>query len=53
MTIDEVIAAQEANEADVMNARVTLTQFKARQDALAKLESIAMIAIMQRIARRC
>lgn len=52
LTIDQVIAAQEANEADAMNARVTIAEFKARAAELDKAHSAAMVGIMKRIAAR-
>lgn len=50
MTIDQVIAAQEANEADVSNGRINFATFDARRTELERAYGIAMTAIMKRIA---
>ena len=51
MTIDQVIAAQEANEADALNGRIDFKTFDTRRTELAREESKAMAAIAARIAR--
>lgn len=50
MTIDQVIAAQEANELAARRCTITFAQFVAVRDALAKAESAAMAAVNARIA---
>lgn len=50
MTIDQVIAAQESNEADARNGRIDFATFAARRSELARAESAAMAAICARIA---
>ena len=50
MGIDQVIAAQDANEADARNGRVTFAEFAARRSQLAAQASHAMATICARIA---
>lgn len=50
MTIDQVIAAQEANEAAFRNASIDRAVFTARASELDRAYSVAMIAIQKRIA---
>lgn len=50
MTIDQVIAAQEANELAARRGLITFAEFVAAREALAKAESAAMAAINARIA---
>jgi hypothetical protein len=52
MTIDQVIAAQEANEAAVMNGRITISDFNDVAAKLGSARSAAMAAINARIAAR-
>ena len=52
MTIDQVIAAQEANEAAARAGRISFAEFSAQRDALEVLASKAMAEIMARIAAR-
>lgn len=52
MTIDQVIAAQEANEANALNGRIDFKTFDAIRAKLAIEESKAMAAISARIAHR-
>jgi len=50
MSIDQVIAAQEANEAAARACRISFTEFKAEESRLEKMRSSAMAAICARIA---
>ena len=52
MTIDQVIAAQEANEAAARNGRISFAEFAAVRADLEVSRSRAMSAINARIAAR-
>jgi len=51
MSIDQVIAAQEANERAAILCVISFAEFKAEEARLEKLRSAAMSAIIARIAR--
>ena len=50
MSIDQVIAAQEANEIAARRCTIPFAEFKAEEARLEKLRSAAMAAIIGRIA---
>ena len=50
MTIDQIIAAQDANEVAARRNEITFVQFKAEQARLEKLRTHAMAQINARIA---
>lgn len=51
MTIDQVIAAQEAAESAALNGLISFAQMKARLAELEKAKTAAMVQIIRRIAR--